>query len=164
MALILTLNSNHPTPLGLIADSLHLSLWINFSIRGITWSTMAGCLQFAIWLCVLFKAVLSKYQSRFPSGCLSVRLWAFNLTCQCQPEASSWSHIVKWLWLNPLILISIIGTHCFQLLNAMEYKIILLLPKPNHEWDSGRGLWCDCCLLCKPAFQPKHLLVTLLPL
>lgn len=39
-------------------------------------STMAGCLQFAIWLCILFKAVLSKYQSGFPSGCLSVCLWS----------------------------------------------------------------------------------------
>lgn len=50
MALILTVNSNHPPLQGLIADSLHLSLWMLFSIHGI--APMAGCLQFAIWLCV----------------------------------------------------------------------------------------------------------------
>lgn len=55
MALILTVNSNHPVLLGLIADSLHLSLWMLFPIHRITWSTMAGCLRFAIWLCILFK-------------------------------------------------------------------------------------------------------------
>lgn len=75
MALILTVNSNHTTLPGLVADSLHLSLWMLFSIHRITQSTMAGCLRFAIWLWVLFKAVLSKYQSGFPSGCLSVCLW-----------------------------------------------------------------------------------------
>lgn len=89
MALILTVNSNHPVLLGLIADSLHLSLWMFFPIHRITWSTMAGCLRFAIWLCILFKAVLSKYQSGVPSGCLSVCLWRINLKCQCQPLASS---------------------------------------------------------------------------
>lgn len=70
IALILTVNSHHQTLLGLIADSLYLTLWMLFSIHGITPRTMAGCLWFAIWLCILFKAVLSKYQSGFPSGCL----------------------------------------------------------------------------------------------
>lgn len=74
MALILTVNSNHRTLQGLIADFVHLSLWMLFSIHGIT--PMAGCLQFPIWLCVLLKAVLSKYQSGFPSGWLSVCLWS----------------------------------------------------------------------------------------
>lgn len=50
MALIPTVNSNHPPLQGLIADSLHLSLWMLFFIHGI--APMAGCLQFAIWLCV----------------------------------------------------------------------------------------------------------------
>lgn len=77
---------------------------------------------------------------------------AFNLTCQCQPEASSWSHILKWLWLNSPITLSTVGTRCYQLLCAMDYKIVLLLPKSNPRTRNEPWLGVTA-LCCRPA-QP----------
>lgn len=48
---------------------------------------------------------------------------AFNLTCQCQPEASSWSHIQTWLWLNSLIILRAIGTRCYQRHHSVVYLL-----------------------------------------
>lgn len=121
MALILTVNSHHPTLLGLITDSLHLTLWMLFSIHGITqglWLAACSLLSdYAFYLKLFFP---STNQAFHQVACLFA-FEAFNLTCQCQPEASSWSHILKCLWLNLLIILRTVGTHRYQLLHAMQY-------------------------------------------
>lgn len=93
------------------------------SLYGNTQSSMAVCLQFAIWLCVSFKAALSEYQSGLPSGWLSICLWSIyhhmSLSARCKLlEPSS---IMSWL--NSLILWDTTGTQCYQPLHAMEYLL-----------------------------------------
>lgn len=121
MALILTVNSNHPALLGLIADSLHLSpLDALFPSTGALW--LAACSLLSDYVFYLKLFFLSNNQTFHQVACL-LAFEVFNLTCQCQPEGSSRSHISEWLWLNSLIILSTIGTHCYQLLLAMEYHL-----------------------------------------
>lgn len=87
----------------------------SFSIHGVLWLAACGLLSDYVFYLKLF--FLSNNQTFHQVACL-LAFEVFNLTCQCQPEGSSRSHISKWLWLNSLIILSTIGTHCYQLLLA----------------------------------------------